>query len=296
MQAEFETEQVAVDQLKASPWNPRTISPRALEKLKRSLRDFGLPQSIIANRRSGHIVGGHQRWQAAKELDWPTVPVTWVDLSEDEEKALNVALNNMDLQGEWDTQQLAKVLQSITDRAMLEATGIDQQKIDAMIENLLKDVEEEKPPVYPLVPRFLEHYAYAVIITQHETDWANLQEMLGMEKQLSYKSNKVATGRIVPFEAFRKRFEQARQLTYGPQGDRPHVYQRAHLLVEKDEWVCGLCGQPEPNEVHVPSADVVTFLDWLIDSAESSAEPVTTADVAKKAAELKDRIGWPADA
>lgn len=260
----------------------------AMEKLIRSLRDFGLPQPLIVNRTSGQIVGGHQRWEAAKRLGWETVPVVWMELSEDEEKALNVALNNLELQGEWDLKQLAKVLQSITDKAVLDATGFDQQKIDALIENYLREVDEAQAPVYPITPRFLEHYAYAVIVTQHETDWANLKEMLDLRDEHSYKNDKVILGRVVEFDRFRERFEAARRLSYGDSADKPHVYQRAHYVESAGGFICGVCGLREPAEVHVSPPDVVTFLDRLIE-LPTSDESMSVEQIAQMAAELRNR-------
>lgn len=243
-----ETVMVPVDDIKGAEYNPRTITPKALAKLKTSLREFGMPQPVIVNKNTSLIVGGHQRLKAAIELGWEEVPVTYMDLTDDEEKALNVALNNGELTGDWDLKQLAKVLESITDDAILEATGFDSRHIDKLLEEYLGEEEEEVEPVYPLVPRFLESYDYVVVFTTHETDWANLQTMMGLEIEQSYKNSKIGIGRVVPFEKFRDRFENARQLAYGSAADRPHAYQHAHELDGK--WVCGVCGLEKDVPVH----------------------------------------------
>lgn len=253
---DYEVEMVPLEDLKGASWNPRSISAKAMEKLKASIRDFGLPQPVIVNRRSEQIVGGHQRVEAVRQLGWEKVPVTYVDLSDDEERALNIALNNAELAGEWDMEKLAQVIADIADQEMRKATGFDQRKIDQLLEDLLKDEEEEIAPIYPLTPRFLESYDYVVIFTTHETDWANLQTMLGLQQEQSYKNSKVGLGRVVPFEVFRERFEESRQVAYGSQSDRPHAFQRA---LERDgRWLCGLCGLEKNAEVHeVPEETAV---------------------------------------
>ena len=56
-----------VDPAKLTPadYNPRTISEHQAEALKRSLDRWGFVEPIVANKRTGHIVGGHQRLDGA---------------------------------------------------------------------------------------------------------------------------------------------------------------------------------------------------------------------------------------
>ena len=100
--------------LKAAPYNPRKISPAALKGLQASIERFGVVQDIVVNRRSGFVVGGHQRVAALKVAGVKEVPVCWVDLDEPEEKALNVALNNPHISGEFD-ESLQALLADIQD-------------------------------------------------------------------------------------------------------------------------------------------------------------------------------------
>ena len=90
---------VRCTELMPADYNPRAIVSLNLDALKKSLEKFGMPQPIIVNKKTGFIVGGHQRLRAAIELGWDQVPVTYVDLAEAKEKALNVALNSNKLEG-----------------------------------------------------------------------------------------------------------------------------------------------------------------------------------------------------
>lgn len=88
------------------------------ERLKRSLTEFDLVQPIVWNRTTGHIVGGHQRWQILKDRGDQTVECVVVELSLEREKALNVALNNSQVGGDWDQAKLIDLvadLQSLPD-------------------------------------------------------------------------------------------------------------------------------------------------------------------------------------
>src|SRR2546426_10127813 len=79
----------------AAPYTPRTISDHDLDALRRSLRFFGTVEPIVVNRRSGHIVGGHQRVKAAEAEEIPELPVVWVDLDDPSERQVCIAMNRI---------------------------------------------------------------------------------------------------------------------------------------------------------------------------------------------------------
>jgi hypothetical protein len=64
----LELRDMPLSALKPAPYNPRTITPKAAKGLRASLKRFGLVQPIVWNRRSKHVVGGHQRLDALREL------------------------------------------------------------------------------------------------------------------------------------------------------------------------------------------------------------------------------------
>ena len=63
----MQIEDVEVSQLAAmaAPYNPRTISEHDLVALGHSMTTFGVVEPVVVNRRTGRIVGGHQRVAAA---------------------------------------------------------------------------------------------------------------------------------------------------------------------------------------------------------------------------------------
>ena len=115
----MQIENVEVSQLAdmAAPYNPRKISDHDLEALRRSLKFFGTVEPVVVNKRSGHIVGGHQRVRAAEAEGIESLPVVYVDLDDPSEKQLNLALNR--ISGEFDIDKLGAVL------ADLEAAGLE---------------------------------------------------------------------------------------------------------------------------------------------------------------------------
>lgn len=77
---------VSADGIKPYKNNARTHSPEQIEKLKRSINEFGMLTPIALH--SGEIVYGHARFQAMQELGhtkFPTVDVS--HLTEKQRKA-----------------------------------------------------------------------------------------------------------------------------------------------------------------------------------------------------------------
>jgi len=93
-------------------YNPRHISPEAQAGLRRSLEKFGLADKIVWNRRSGRVVGGHQRLDILLRAGVERARVVVVDLDDEAEKAMNVTLNNPLIAGEF-TEDLGPLLDSI---------------------------------------------------------------------------------------------------------------------------------------------------------------------------------------
>jgi len=131
-------EKIDPAKLVGADYNPREIEPHQLEALKRSIDRWGFVEPVIVNKRTGLIVGGHQRTKAAIELAVEEVPVTYVDLDDDAEKALNIALNK--IAGDWDEQKLSDLLADLEKGGQdLEDLGFESGEID----ELLKDLEGE---------------------------------------------------------------------------------------------------------------------------------------------------------
>jgi len=92
-------EEMDIATLVPDPANPRTITDRAMQALTHSVKRFGLVQPIVVNRKTGHVVGGHQRLEALRKLGQDRAMVAIGEWTPAEERALNVTLNNAAAQG-----------------------------------------------------------------------------------------------------------------------------------------------------------------------------------------------------
>jgi ParB-like chromosome segregation protein Spo0J len=122
----FVVETIHRSEIKNAPYNPRQISDYSRKKLRDSLGKMGLVQPICWNKRTGHIVGGHQRVAALDDLERTmdySMSVAVVDVDLKTEKELNVFLNNTNAQGDWDLEKLNTLLKDA--EIELENTGFD---------------------------------------------------------------------------------------------------------------------------------------------------------------------------
>ena len=142
-----------VKDLKPSDCNPRKITEKKLDMLGKSMKEFGDLSGIVFNRRTGNLIGGHQRikhlrpeWEIVKkncedELgtvaqgfiktpfgDWVYREVDW---PEKKEKAANVAANKHG--GDFDFPMLDGILSDLED-IDLGLTGFSEE--DFFAENL----------------------------------------------------------------------------------------------------------------------------------------------------------------
>lgn len=100
---------VKTKNLKPAEYNPRLMSKHDADQLAHSMTEFGVVDPIIVNShpsRNNIIIGGHQRYYIAKQLNYEELPVVYVSIEDiKREKELNVRLNKN--VGEWDWEKLA---------------------------------------------------------------------------------------------------------------------------------------------------------------------------------------------
>ena len=110
------TERINRDQIDFASYNPRRISDGNKKRLKQSLKEFGLVQDPIWNKRTGRLVGGHQRVEIM-DSEYRGKPysldVKVVDLDDQQEAKLNVILNNASAQGEFDFEAIKSLSESL---------------------------------------------------------------------------------------------------------------------------------------------------------------------------------------
>ena len=132
----YETETIKRSDIKNAPYNPRIMDESAKKRLRKNIAKHGLVAALTWNKRTGNLVGGHQRLEQLdgleKNKDYE-LTVCVVDVDEREEAALNVQLNNPSMQGEWDLDKLAMLSEDF-DLDLANDLGFTETDIDFMFE------------------------------------------------------------------------------------------------------------------------------------------------------------------
>lgn len=181
----FEMQVVHRSQLVGADYNPRVISNQAKARLRRGIEEVGLVQPVIWNKRSGRIVGGHQRVDSLDQLEGSadyTLNVAVVDLDDRTEKRINTLLNNDGAMGHWDERKLLELF------AGEDPAGIDYAAYGFSANqgeyytNLIQaqDLENEQ-----VVAAMSDAIAF-------ETD-VNVAETTGVEERLAKKIERKST-------------------------------------------------------------------------------------------------------
>lgn len=137
----MQIEKIPIDRLIPADFNPRKdLKPGDLEyeKLKRSIEQFGYVEPVIWNKITGRVVGGHQRLKVLLDMGITEVECVVIEMDEEKEKALNIALNK--ISGDWDKDKLALLIADLQGADFdVSLTGFEPAELDALFKDSLKD-------------------------------------------------------------------------------------------------------------------------------------------------------------
>lgn len=105
----FTAQTIKRNEIQLADYNPRLIDPVNKKLLRKGIKEHGLVEPLVWNRRTGRLVSGHQRLSIMDSLEKTkdySLTVSVIDVDEREEKILNVQLNNASMQGVFDVQML----------------------------------------------------------------------------------------------------------------------------------------------------------------------------------------------
>lgn len=128
---------VSTNELKANPRNWRKHNKRQEETLDEVMTNVGIVQNIVVNKRTGLIVDGHLRLELASKRKQPFVPVTYIDISEEEEALIMSTFDPVGALAQTDNKllkELTDTMSSWTDNVgtmlneLLETTNVQMQE------------------------------------------------------------------------------------------------------------------------------------------------------------------------
>lgn len=202
----YETETISRSEIKNAPYNPRIMDKSAQKRLKENIRRHGLVSALTWNKRTGNLVGGHQRLEQLDALEKSAdydLTVCVVDVDEREEATLNVQLNNPSMQGEWDFDKLA-ILAEDFELDLKDDFGFTETDIDFMFEgddrfsqlfdtqegeNMRGDLEKVKESRKKSVENLKDRNSidwYTVIVFENEKDRDSFMKEISIPKYEKY--------------------------------------------------------------------------------------------------------------
>ena len=110
----MDVELILLKDYKNAFYNPRKdLKPEDQEykSLERSIDEFGFLEPLVVNKRTKHIISGHQRAKILRERGILGIEAVVVDFSLEKEKACNIALNK--ISGDWDEKKLSMLLEEL---------------------------------------------------------------------------------------------------------------------------------------------------------------------------------------
>jgi hypothetical protein len=130
----FDVEMWGAEAPKPYENNPRQISPEAVAKVAKSIKEYGFKQPIVVDE-DGVILVGHTRLMAAQSLGVSEVPVhVATGLSSEQKRGYRVADNRTGSETQWDYPLLRLELENLqSDQFDLGLTGFDPGELQSLL-------------------------------------------------------------------------------------------------------------------------------------------------------------------
>lgn len=139
----METAVVKISDLHPAKYNPRKVlkpGDKEWEALENSIKRFGVAAPLVANKETMTLISGHQRLNVLKHNGEKEVEVVLVEVDEEQEKLLNIALNKID--GDWDYQKLEALFEEISEDD-IKFTGFEPEELANLFDGGMPDWGEE---------------------------------------------------------------------------------------------------------------------------------------------------------
>ncbi len=140
----MEVKRVRIGSLTPMPGNPKNHPPEQIDKLVKSLTEFGWTNPILITA-DNMIVAGHARHEAAVKAGLKTVPVIVLPFDGDKAKLYCIADNKLS-ESSWSFTGLADLLGSLdTGESDLTLSGFDMGELEDLA-TFVGEPQEDKEP------------------------------------------------------------------------------------------------------------------------------------------------------
>ena len=188
--------------LQPNPANPNRHSAHQIQLLASIIQEQGWRNPITLSKRSGQIVRGHGRLEAALLIGCEVVPVDEQDYAtEAEELADLLADNRLAELAELDEGELKRLLKSIQESDPsfdLELTGFMDDEIRKLFED--EEAAEDLEVIPKMECQAFEHHDYLVFMFHDLRDWMQVLQFMGVREvdySITRTTKKLGIGRVL---------------------------------------------------------------------------------------------------
>jgi hypothetical protein len=169
------------EELLANPFNFRLHPAEQQNALAGSVDEIGFIDPVIVNQNTGHVVDGHLRVTLALRSGEKSIPVVYVDLTEDEEKKALLLLDPIAALAAQDREKTEELLSLVSSD-------------DDRVQQHLRDMaEQERPKIgheitegeYEISAELFERHDYLVFYFDNEMDFQVACEKFGVKPVLT---------------------------------------------------------------------------------------------------------------
>ena len=204
----MQIQDIKIQKLKPAEYNPRIMDDKELEKLRRSLKEFGVVEPIVINK-DMTVIGGHQRLKVLRAMKRTEVPCIILDIDKKKEKLLNLALNR--ISGDWDQEKLSKLIKGISNYENIKLSGLDTEELESLSvqhdlmfgdddKEMIFDSEEEVKKMFELNtrvpidverPKVKKQSNKVAFYTEDFKQWKKIRDFFSAKNKSELDTNKL---------------------------------------------------------------------------------------------------------
>ncbi len=169
------------------PQNPNKHPDKQIALLAKIIRNSGWRSPIVVSKKTGFIVSGHGRLEAAKLLNVQNVPVDVQEFASDADEYAHLVADNRiaELSGLSD-DKLSELLSGLSDQGYdMELTGFGDDEVSKLLELKQEDVEGE----VKFSEAISESNNYIVLKFDNDIDWLAAQTHFNLETVTAKRQN-----------------------------------------------------------------------------------------------------------
>jgi len=172
--------------------NPQIHPPAQLDRYETVVEGNGYRRCAVRSTLSGCITKGNGLVQMARRRGW-SVPVENQHYASRAEELRDVAADNQLAKLARTDDEALRALLGELDAGDIKFAAVSEDELAKLISELVSTEAE-----FPITAKLGESYDYVLISTTNATEFAFLQNLLGVTPERSYKKTGIGIGRVIP--------------------------------------------------------------------------------------------------